>query len=422
MVTASGRDALSNRSAREQAQLNAFLVKPITASMLREVVSDARGGRSNLRSKSRENKSQSTRLNGMRVLVVEDNLINQQVARELLIAEGALVEIADNGLLGVSAVAQAYKGTLFDVVLMDLQMPVMDGFEATRAIRQDLGLVDLPIVAMTANAMASDREACLSAGMNEHVGKPFDLDNLVHILLNVSGYRASENVSVFAGSDSIAAFSTSTLGDCEIDVEGALARMSGMRTLYIRLVGDFVKALDGTTLEFERLLAIPSLLEAGRHAHTLKGTASTLGATKLAQFASELEKLCKTEVDSNVILEQSPALAEVVRSTQASLRQVLGGLLRSSAEPVASAKQRSEKTSPAEVNAARLAVEEITSLLRNSDLAALQRLADLRVVLAIVVPQALEALEGAMQGLEFEDAQKICQEIVESLDATISRS
>jgi CheY-like chemotaxis protein len=113
--------------------------------------------------------------------VVEDNKINQMVAKGLLTQEGAEVTLADNGQLGVAAVAAAT--TLFDVVLMDVQMPVMDGYAATRAIRQDIGLTALPIIAMTANAMASDRAACLAAGMNDHVGKPFDLDLLVAILL-----------------------------------------------------------------------------------------------------------------------------------------------------------------------------------------------------------------------------------------------
>jgi CheY-like chemotaxis protein len=120
------------------------------------------------------------RLHGMHILVVDDNLINQQVARELLSKEGAVVTLAGDGQLGVNAVAEA--SPMFDVVLMDLQMPVMDGYAATRKIRQELGLLALPIIAMTANAMASDRQACLDAGMNEHVGKPFDFSALVALL------------------------------------------------------------------------------------------------------------------------------------------------------------------------------------------------------------------------------------------------
>jgi len=126
-------------------------------------------------------------LQGLRILVVEDNLINQQVARELLRSEGAHIELANNGQLGVDAVYQSLAhNTPFDVVLMDLQMPVMDGFEAARLLRQDPALSQLPIVAMTANAMTSDREACLAAGMNEHVGKPFNLLQLVTLLIKLT--------------------------------------------------------------------------------------------------------------------------------------------------------------------------------------------------------------------------------------------
>jgi PAS domain S-box-containing protein len=121
------------------------------------------------------------RLNGLRLLVVEDNKINQLVAKGLLSKEGAQITLAENGQLGVAAVAAAQPQ--FDAVLMDVQMPVMDGYAATRVIRQDLGLSMLPIIAMTANAMASDREACLEAGMNDHVGKPFEIDALVSQLL-----------------------------------------------------------------------------------------------------------------------------------------------------------------------------------------------------------------------------------------------
>ncbi len=123
------------------------------------------------------------RLQGLRLLVVEDNKINQIVAKGLLAKEGAVVTLADDGQLGVAAVATAQPA--FDAVLMDVQMPVMDGYAATHAIRHDLGLTSLPIIAMTANAMASDREACLAAGMDEHVGKPFELDHLVSTLLKL---------------------------------------------------------------------------------------------------------------------------------------------------------------------------------------------------------------------------------------------
>ena len=120
------------------------------------------------------------RLQGMRLLVVEDNRINQMVAQTLLRQEGASVSLAGNGALGVQAVAD--HPDAFDAILMDLQMPVLDGLGATRAIRQLPGGEHMPIIAMTANVMDSDRAACLEAGMNDHVGKPFELNHLVGVL------------------------------------------------------------------------------------------------------------------------------------------------------------------------------------------------------------------------------------------------
>ena len=188
MVTFHGREQLALRTPQEQTALHAYLIKPITPSMLFDAVVDARAGKGNVRSSARVRAHKPKQLTGIRLLVVEDNVVNQQVAQGLLKAAGAQVELADNGQLGVQAVATAT--TPFDAVLMDIQMPVMDGYAATHAIRHELGLTDLPVIAMTANAMASDREACLAAGMTDHVGKPFDLPHLIHVLLTHTGRTA----------------------------------------------------------------------------------------------------------------------------------------------------------------------------------------------------------------------------------------
>jgi two-component system sensor histidine kinase/response regulator len=191
MVSAHGRELLSERSAAEHALINGFLVKPVTASMLLEAVANAKASASLAAQGQNPTAPRAAvkpkRLQGLRLLVVEDNKINQMVAKGLLTQEGARVTLADNGSLGLAAVAAEQPP--FDVVLMDVQMPVMDGYAATRAIRQELGLTTLPIIAMTANAMASDRAACLAAGMNDHVGKPFELDHLVAMLLSLCEQR-----------------------------------------------------------------------------------------------------------------------------------------------------------------------------------------------------------------------------------------
>jgi signal transduction histidine kinase/CheY-like chemotaxis protein len=209
MVTAHGRETLAQRSQAEQDMLEGFLVKPITASMMYDAVMDAVQGHASVR-QTAGGRSSQRRLNGMRILVVEDNLVNQQVAEELLTTEGAIVSMAANGQLGVEAVALA--APQFDAVLMDLQMPVLDGYGATRLIREQLGLTHLPIVAMTANAMASDRDACLAAGMTEHVGKPFDLAHLVSLLIRITGVHPVPSTGAMAGAQRANAVPTAGRG------------------------------------------------------------------------------------------------------------------------------------------------------------------------------------------------------------------
>ena len=235
--------------------------------------------------------------------------MNQQVARELLKAEGAEVELADNGLVAVTMLAQLRDTAPFDAVLMDVQMPVMDGFTATRAIRKDLGLAQLPIIAMTANAMASDREDCLEAGMTDHVGKPFDLNYLVQVLLKTSGFvpaaPAAEQELVVT-----------------IDVETALAQIDGMKDLYVDLIQQFVKELESVTADYQRALNAMQMADATRLMHTLKGTAATLGVTPLSQLALSLEHVCKASAQPADALARTPELAAMVNASITALNLV----------------------------------------------------------------------------------------------------
>ncbi len=154
----------------------------VTSSIVSQVAGDSSGGSQN---DTRMLVPDQSRLSGMRILVAEDNFVNQQIANELLESEGAVVTMANHGQEALDLIAAAVEP--FDVVLMDMQMPVMDGLTATREIRKTMNAATLPIVAMTANAMETDREACLAAGMNDHVGKPFNLAHLVQVLRQVTG-------------------------------------------------------------------------------------------------------------------------------------------------------------------------------------------------------------------------------------------
>ena len=192
MVSANGRAMMAERTADEQALLNGFLVKPVTASMLLDAVMDAQAASATAATGANPAAPQTLakpqRLQGMKLLVVEDNKINQLVAKGLLKQEGADITLADNGRIAVDLLSA--RPDAFEAVLMDVQMPVMDGYEATRTLRALPGFANLPVIAMTANAMASDREACLAAGMNDHVGKPFEIDHLVATLRHFTGRPA----------------------------------------------------------------------------------------------------------------------------------------------------------------------------------------------------------------------------------------
>jgi PAS domain S-box-containing protein len=300
MLSANGREHLSNRTAVEQARLSAYLVKPITVGMLRQSVATAVHGRSAVRAVGRTKPDKPKRLTGLRLLVVEDNLMNQLVAKELLNGEGALVVIAENGQLGVDAVKNA--NPTFDAVLMDMQMPVMDGCTATREIRARLGLNNLPIIAMTVNTMETDRRACLEAGMNEHVGKPFDLGYLVNVLLRYC---------------TVSPVGKPLLQCLETDIERAVVDMGGDKELYVSVLQLYLVELAAMPGELSRLFAAQNLHAAHRLLHTLKGSSATVGATVMhnAAKAAELELTTSSAgVDFQPLVQSLEEAAERTRA------------------------------------------------------------------------------------------------------------
>jgi len=184
MVTAYGREDVLKQA--EENGIENVLVKPVTSSTLFDTIVAVLHAHQEATGHVQIAPSfEIDRTRGTRVLLVEDNEINQEVAIGLLEDAAIQVDLAENGEIAVRMAQEAD----YDAVLMDMQMPVMDGLEATRAIRSDPRLQDLPIIAMTANAMAADRENCLKAGMNDHIGKPIDPDELFSVLLRWAGRR-----------------------------------------------------------------------------------------------------------------------------------------------------------------------------------------------------------------------------------------
>ena len=230
-------------------------------------------------------------IRGVRVLLVEDNEFNQQVALGLLEQAGILVDVANNGIEALRRVGEQ----TYDAVLMDLQMPLMDGYEATRKIRQEQRFRDLPIIAMTASVMAGDRELCLAAGMNDHVAKPIDPDELARALLQTIAPlahrdRAAQSAAIpVAGAESrISPFDLPGF-----DVATALKRVRGKTDQYLKLLLLFRESHSDFVRRAGAALEANDFKTAERLAHTLKGSSGTLGANALREAASQLEKSCR---------------------------------------------------------------------------------------------------------------------------------
>ena len=230
------------------------------------------------------------RMRGNRILLVEDNEINREVALGQLEEAEAFVDIAENGEVALSLI----RANDYDAVLMDMQMPVMDGIEATRAVRADPRFADLPIIAMTANAMASDRELCLEAGMNDHIAKPIDPDQLFGVLL-----RWIQHEGRWSPADGVALVRTPMPPppiDIEIpgvDVRSGLRRTGSNVKRYKTLLSRFAQQEAGAVDTMRTALAMGDAATAERAAHSLKGAAGTLGASALSSIAAEAETAIK---------------------------------------------------------------------------------------------------------------------------------
>jgi PAS domain S-box-containing protein len=344
MVTAYGREEIMQRA--EQVGLEGFLIKPVSPSMLMDSIMAAFGKQDlPADTKTRLEKQyleHAKNIQGANVLVVEDNEINQQVAREILEEAGLKVSLASNGQQAVEAV----KTANYHAVLMDVQMPVMDGYKATEVIRQDTQFDDLPIIAMTANVMAGDREQALDVGMNDHVAKPIDPDHLFGSLAQwikpgVRGFIPQ------TGSDAVRAdiqrpgtiLPESIKG---IDIDEGLARVGENEKLYqellIKVRDDYREAAE----QIESSLRTGNHDEAERLTHSIKGVAGNIGAKTLQQSAADLEKAIKDKDES------IPAILEDFGGILTSLVTALGVLESGDTTPTAPADAESA-SSPGEL-------------------------------------------------------------------------
>lgn len=279
MLTAYGKET-AVRAAVDAHWVDGVLMKPVTPSTLFDTIMALNASSGGARA-THAVPSPDAALSGMRVLLAEDNALNQQVAQELLKRAGVEVVTVSTGAQAVAEVDR----TSFDAVLMDLQMPELDGFDATRTIRAQPRHATLPIVAMTANAMAGDREKCLAAGMNDHIAKPID-PQVLYATLALWGRPGAGSAPVRT---SVTPVSPGEVPSPVLDVAMATARLAGDQALYDMLLERFLQDEVQAVESIRTALAADDAATARRLAHTLKGLAATVGANALSQGAAALE-------------------------------------------------------------------------------------------------------------------------------------
>ncbi|MCC2959194.1 PAS domain-containing protein [Massilia sp. IC2-278] len=343
----------------------------------------------------------AARLAGLRVLVVEDNPVNQEVAHHVLAHAGAIADAAANGRIAVDRLA---AGARYDAVLMDLQMPVMNGFEASAAIRA-LGLTGLPIVAMTANAMEEDRQRALEAGMDAHLPKPIDVDELVATLLRVTGRAADGAAAGGAELAPPALPAPAALPAAElagIDLRAVLPRFGGSFAAFASVLRRFGQTQGGAGDAIRAALASGRQGEAGQLAHRLRGVAANLGADALAGQARLLEQALRDGADPAAPLAALDAALDTVLASANCLDDA-GHEARPDAHPAL----------PGAALDAALA--DLLQLLGQNNMKAMAAFAALRAGLADrLEPGELAALDEAIGLLRFERAARLVQAILDA--------
>jgi len=350
MVTAFGREEV--RDEAEKLEVSGFLLKPVTKSMLVDTLVSIFAPKSEDAVGPAADAAGSTRLSGVRILLTEDNPINQQIAVELLEGVGAGVDVADNGAVAVKKLLGVPFPPPYDVVLMDLQMPEMDGYQATAKIRSDARFAKLPIIAMTAHATMEERQRCLDAGMNDHVSKPIEPDILYATLERWSKRAAPPVAPSRAPAPPVPA--AVALPPIEgVDAADGLARLAGNAKLYRGLLEQFAAKQGGAAGDIAKSFETGDRKSAERGAHTVKGVAGNLGMKRLHGAAADLERALREGGEA------AAALAEFSAVMTSQVEAIRGALGAPVPAPAAAG--------PFDAEAARAAIAKLRGLLAASD-------------------------------------------------------
>ncbi len=297
MLTAYGREEVVKQA--DKVNIDGFLVKPMNPSALLGIILEVFG--KEFIKKKYENDPQlhkkdldTDTIQGANILLAEDNEINQEIALELLGNAGLKVTVANNGSEAVELAQQQE----FDCILMDLQMPIMDGYEATKTLRKNIIFKEIPIIAMTANAMQGDKEKCLSVGMQDHISKPIDTKELFEKLTKwvpsqEKNNSAFQNKNQFMDSKSKRNSLPSELPG--LDIKAGLIIASGKENFYRKLLGKFERNYVNITETIKKAWDKGELQEVEKQAHIVKGVAGNIGAKPLSFSAGKIEETIRNK-------------------------------------------------------------------------------------------------------------------------------
>lgn len=416
MVTAYARKMLSTLDNRDvEDLLSAFLTKPVTKTMLLDLVQGVLGVNDDRPKKTDLGRQQ---LSGLNILLVEDNVTNQFIAKNLLQSQGARVSVASEG---EEAWLMLDKQTeKFDIVLMDIQMPGWDGYQATKQIRADERFNHLPILAMTANVLASDKRRCFDAGMNGHIGKPFELIQLVQEIINLvkkpslifSQRMTSRKALNTDGQDTDAGQEKQLLRQelvqlkqkIKIDIQESLKRFAGSEELYIQSLSLFI-------VDLNRYIAVLTADEGGLDLgeiksifHTLKGTSGLLGFKDLSNLALECEQLSSVLADKGAAVEPLCSLVQLMNNTKTLIESIFEAC--------------NDVKSEVNVGGQGLDINKIAELreqLENSNMKAVEFYKTLHPSINTISSTLAPKLESHISNLKFNDALTVLEQIEEHL-------
>nr|WP_315244241.1 response regulator [uncultured Albidiferax sp.] len=389
MVTAFGDDGLAELG--KAVGITTVLVKPVFGTTLRDAL--ARMGHGPARNTAAPTPSElfarMAPLAGARILLVDDNEFNQYVGTELLASAGLVAEVAENGQVALDKLAQFS----YDLVLMDMQMPVMDGITATLAIRQQPRFANLPIIAMTANVMQHDRDACLASGMGDVITKPIVADHLWSVLAKWIAPRETPAAPVVASSPEAIDLPAHIPA---LDMAAGLRRLNGNRKAYLNMLRLFVRNQQATPVQLRAALAQTDWPTAERIAHSAKGVAGSIGAVALQAQAGALELALHA---GTPLTQLEPLVAELEVQLNA-LVQALQTQL--SPEAV-------QATVAVDPDQLRQICTQLADLLAQDDSDAITLVDEHATLLHSAFPQAYAAIDQALKDFAFDAALQVLQ-------------